>query len=349
MAVKLGVIGCGAIAQKRHIPEAANHPDVQVVALCDIKEDRAASVAAQYGNPAVFKDYRKMLEWAGLDAVIVCTPNKYHAIQSIDALNAKKHVLVEKPMAATRDEAKNMIAAAKKAKKMLMVGQNQRLMPPHVKAKEILDSGRLGKVLTFQTTFKHPGPDSWSVDGAKSWFFKKPEAIMGVCGDLGVHKADLMRYLLGQEFAEVTGFVATLDKKDPTTHKPISVDDNAFISMKTRSGVLGTMTISWTNYGSFEDNSTYLYCEKGAMLVGADPTYGVIVNFRDGSREYHKLGAVSTNTKQVKSGIMDMYVESILSGKQPLIDGMEGYKSLEVILAAMESAASGKAVKVTAK
>jgi len=349
MAVKMGVIGCGAIGQRRHIPEAFNHPDVQVVALCDVNEERAAEVAGKYNNPAVFKDYRKMLEWADLDAVVVGTPNKYHAVQSIDALNAKKHVLVEKPMAATREEAKNMIAAAKKAKKILMVGQNQRLMPPHVKAKEVLDSGRLGKIIAFQTTYKHPGPDNWSVDGAKSWFFKKPEAIMGVCGDLGVHKADLMRYLLGQEFSEVIGFVGTVDKKDPFTGRPISVDDNAFISMKTRSGVMGSMTISWTNYGAFEDNSTHVYCEKGVMIVGVDPDYGVVVNYRDGSKELHKLGAISTNIKQVKSGMMDMFVKSIQTGNQPLIDGMEGYKSLEVILAALESAASGKVVKVLAK
>lgn len=349
MPVKLGVIGCGAIGQRRHIPEAAGHRDVQIAALCDVNEERAAEVAAKYNNPAIFKDYRKMIEWADLDAVAVCTPNKYHAEQTIASLNAKKHVLVEKPMAATREEAKAMIAAAKKAKKILMVGQNQRLMPTHTKAKEILDSGRLGRVLTFETTFKHPGPDGWSVDGAASWFFKKPEAIMGVCGDLGVHKADLMRYLLGEEFSEVTGFVSTRDKKDPKTGKPIAIDDNAFISLKTRSGILGTMTISWTNYGSFEDNSTRIYCEKGVLQVGLDPQYGVVVNFRDGNREYHKLGAVSTNTRQVKSGIMDMFIEAIQQNKQPLIDGDEGYKSLEVILASMESAATGKTVKVVGK
>jgi predicted dehydrogenase len=349
MAVKIGVIGCGAIGQRRHIPEAAQHPGVQLVALCDINEERAAEVAGKYNNPAVFKDYRKMLEWADLDAVVVGTPNKYHAVQTIDSLNAKKHVLVEKPMAGTRDEAKAMITAGKKSKKVLMVGQNQRLMAPHVKAKEIMDSGRLGRVLAFETTFKHPGPDGWSIDGAASWFFKKPEAIMGVCGDLGVHKADLMRYLLGEEFSEVTGFVTTRDKKDPKTGRPIAVDDNAFISMKTRSGILGTMTISWTNYGAFEDNSTRIYCEKGVLLVGLDPNYGVVVNYRDGAKEFHKLGAVATNVKQVKSGIMDMFVDAIQNDKQPLIDGNEGYKSLEVILAAMESAASGKTVRVLAK
>jgi len=349
MAVKLGVIGCGAIGQRRHIPEAAQHPDVQLVALCDVNEERAHTVGQQYGNPAVFKDYKKMLEWADLDAVVVGTPNKYHAEQTIAAFNAKKHVLVEKPMAGTREDAKAMIAAAKKAKKVLMVGQNQRLMAPHVKAKEIMASGRLGRVLTFETTFKHAGPDGWSVDGAASWFFKKPEAIMGVCGDLGVHKADLMRYLLGEEFSEVTGFVSTRDKKDPKTGKPISVDDNAFISMKTRSGILGTMTISWTNYGSFEDNSTRIYCEKGVLLIGWDPNFGVVVNYRDGSREYHKLGAVATNTRQENSGMMNMFIDAIQTGKQPLIDGDEGYKSLEVILAAMESAASGKVVRVLAK
>lgn len=87
---------------------------------------------------------------------------------SIAAANAGAHVLVEKPMAVTDEEAAAMNEAAAKNGVKLMVGHNQRLMPPHVKAKQILDSGVLGKVLTFRTSFGHPGPDGWSIDGAGS-------------------------------------------------------------------------------------------------------------------------------------------------------------------------------------
>ena len=187
MPVNVAVIGCGAIGQRRHIPEAAANANAKLVAVCDVNKPRVQEVAQEYGAQA-FTDHKEMLKALGdrIEAVVVGTPNYLHAQQTIDALGAGKHVLVEKPMAATRDEAKSMIKAAEKSKKFLMVGQNQRLMPPHVKAKEILDSDKLGRPLAFQTTFKHSGPEGWSLDGAKSWFFRKNEAIMGVTGDLGV-------------------------------------------------------------------------------------------------------------------------------------------------------------------
>ncbi len=348
MAIKVGVIGCGAIGQRRHLPELAANPEAAIVAVCDVKQSRSEQIAKLYGATA-YTDHRQLLMAAGLDAVVIGTPNKYHAPQTLDALAAKKHVLVEKPMAGTREEARAMIAAAEKNARFLMVGQNQRLMPPHAKAKEILDAGKLGRPISFQTTFKHPGPDGWSVDGAKSWFFKKPEAIMGVTGDLGVHKADLMRFLLGEEFVEVNGFIGTLDKKDPATGNAIAVDDNAFLSLKTESGVIGSMTISWTNYGGIEDNGTTIFCENGVLQIGTDPQYGVIVSYKNGQREMHKLGTVATNTKQTNSGVSDLFINAIITNTPPTIDGEEGYKSLDVILTAMESAAMGKTLKIGGK
>ena len=344
MSVRLGVIGCGAISQRRHLPEAAGHAGVRIVAVADPNEHRVKEVAVKYSATA-FTDYKQMLKAADLDAVVVAGPNSLHAQQSIDALKSGRHVLVEKPMAGSRKEALAMIDAAKKAKKFLMVGQNQRLMPPHVKAKEILDSGKLGRVLSFKTSFQHPGPDGWSLDGAKSWFFKKDQAIMGVCGDLGVHKVDLMRYLLGQEFVEVSGFLGTLDKKDPAG-KPIAVDDNAYMTLKTTEGVIGTMTIAWTNYSATEDNYTKIYCEKGGLFIGADPQFPVAVHYRTGEKEFYKTGAMATNTQQTKSGIMDMFVAAIADKKSPPIDGNEGYRSLAVILSCIEAAQTSKVLKV---
>lgn len=343
MPVKFGIIGCGAIAQRRHIPELTGNPDAKVVSLCDPVPGRAAELAKKFGGQP-FTCHKEMLAEADLDAVVVCGPNWLHASQTLDALKAGKHVLVEKPMACTRAEAKAMIAAAKKAGKFLMVGQNQRLMSAHQKAKQILKTGVLGKVLTFRTSFKHPGPDGWSVDGAKSWFFRKAEAVMGVTGDLGVHKADLMRWLLGQEFTSVSAVITTLDKRG-ADGKILQLDDNAYLLLKTTGGIVGSVEISWSNYG-MEDNMTVIYCQKGVMYLGTDREYGVIVQYRNGNKELHKVGEMSTNTKQVGSGVSTAFTRSILAGKKPEIDGMEGYRSLDIILTAMESAKAGKTLKI---
>ncbi len=343
MPVKYGIIGCGAIGQRRHIPELTANPDAKVVALCDPVPGRAAEVAKKFGGQP-FTCHEEMLNEADLDAVVVCGPNYLHAQQSLDAFKAGKHVLVEKPMACTRAEAKAMIAAANKAGKYLMVGQNQRLMPAHQKAKQILKSGALGKVLTFRTSFKHPGPDGWSVDGAKSWFFQPTAAVMGVTGDLGVHKADLMRWLLGQEFTSVAAVITTLDKHTPDG-KLLRLDDNAALLLKTTGGIIGSIEISWSNYG-MEDNMTVIYCQQGVMYLGTDREFGVIVQYRNGNKELHKVGEMSTNVKQVGSGIADAFTRAIVTRKKPEIDGEEGYRSLDVILTAMESAKAGKTLKI---
>ncbi len=341
--VRYGIIGCGAIAQRRHIPEAVANKNAKVVAIADPVPGRAKSIADGIGA-AAYTDYKKMLKEQELDAAVVCGPNRLHAPMTIDAFKAGLHVLVEKPMATTRAEGKKMLAASKQAGKYLMVGMNQRLMPVHAKAKEVLESGRAGKIIAFETSFKHPGPDGWSIDGANSWFFKKIPAVMGVCGDLGVHKADLMRWLLGEEFVLAGGVISTLDKRT-AKGKLIPLDDNAYITLKSRSGIVGSMNISWTNYGG-EDNGTTVFCSKGVVKIGKHPDFGVIVEYRNGEREFHKVGAVSTNTRQVSSGIIDSFTESILSRKKPLIDGMEGYRALDVILTAIEGAKSGRFKKI---
>lgn len=345
--VRYGVIGGGAIAQRRHLPEALANPKSEVAAIADPVKGRAAELCETYGAKP-FTDYKKMLadETLNLDAVVVAGPNALHASMSIDALKAGCHVLCEKPMATTRADAKKMISTAKRVKKYLMIGMNQRLMAPHAKAREILDQGKLGNVLAFETSFKHPGPDGWSVDGAKSWFFKKGPAGMGVCGDLGVHKADLMRYLTGEEIVKVTGFVKTLDKKYPDG-KPIHLDDNAFVVMETASGAIGTMNISWTHYGRFEDNGTVLYCQNGVMRIAMDDEFGVMVDYGDGAKDRYAVGAVATNEVQVASGIIDSFTDSILTRRKPEIDGLEGYRAMNIIVTAIEAAKEGKTKRVS--
>lgn len=337
--IKIAVIGCGAIAQRRHIPEYADLENIEFVGFADPKISRAEHYAAQH-NAKAFADYEQMLKEVKADAVSVCTPNYLHAKAAIAACYAGAHVLVEKPIATTLEEAQAMIDAAKKNGVYLMVGHNQRLMPPHVKAKEILETGKLGKVITFRTSFGHPGPESWSIDGRESWFFRKEEAVLGAMGDLGVHKSDLIRWLLNDEVAEVASFIGTLDKEDT------DIDDNAICLLRMKSGTVGNLVASWTYYKG-EDNSTILWCENGVIKIGTDPQDQVIVEYRNGSIERHKVGAISTNTKQTASGVIDEFVDCIANKKAPRISGEEGKRSLEVILAAFESQKEGKFVRLT--
>jgi len=336
--IKVAVFGCGAIAERRHIPEYAANENVELVAFADPIVERAEKMAETYGGKA-YTSYEELLANEEVDAVSVCTPNYLHASMAIAAANAGKHVLVEKPMAVTTEEGEQMIEAAKKNGVYLMVGHNQRLMPPHVKAKEILDSGKLGKVLNFRTSFGHPGPEGWSVDGAESWFFRKEEAIMGAMGDLGVHKSDFIRYLLNDEVSEVAGFISTLHKENT------KVDDNATCLLRMKSGAIGTLVASWTQYRA-GDNSTVLWCENGVMKIGTVEGDEVIVELTNGTVETYKVGAMATNEKQVPSGVIDAFVESIVTQTPPSISGEEGLRSLQVILAAFESEKTGQIVKL---
>ena len=336
--IKVAVFGCGAIAERRHIPEYAANEKVELVAFADPIVERAEKMAETYGGKA-YSSYEELLANETVDAVSVCTPNYLHAPMAIAAANAGKHVLVEKPMAVSTEEGEQMIEAAKKNGVYLMVGHNQRLMPPHVKAKEILESGKLGKVLNFRTSFGHPGPEGWSVDGAESWFFRKEEAIMGAMGDLGVHKSDFIRYLLNDEVSEVAGFISTLHKEGT------KVDDNATCLLRMKSGAIGTLVASWTQYRA-GDNSTVLWCENGVMKIGTVEGDEVIVELTNGTVETYKVGAMATNEKQVPSGVIDAFVESIVTQTPPAISGEEGLRSLQVILAAFESEKTGQIVKL---
>lgn len=336
--IRVAVVGCGSISKHRHIPEYADNDHVELVAFVDPVLERAELYAEKHGGVA-YADYEVMLKEVKVDAVSVCTPNYLHAPVAIAAAKAGAHVLVEKPMAVSEEEGLAMIEAARANGVILMVAHNQRYSPPHVKAKEILDSGRLGKVISFRTSFGHSGPEGWSVDGKGSWFFRKPEAAMGAMGDLGVHKSDLIRHLLSDEVSEVSAFIGTLHKEDT------DVDDNATCLLRMQSGAIGTLVGSWTYYKG-EDNSTVFWCEKGVMKVGTHPDDQVIVELRDGTVEKYKVGAIATNAKQVNSFVIDAFVDCIVNNKKPLITGEEGLKSLKVILGAFESQETGRTVKL---
>jgi len=334
------VLGCGAIAQRRHVPEYANRKDIELVALVDPKLDRAKELAALYKVPAAFPDYRPALKLKP-DLVSVCSPNAYHAAQTIAALRGGAHVLCEKPMAVSMKEARAMIAAAKAAGRQLMIGQNQRMAPSHVRGKQIYHSGILGRCLGFRATFAHGGPELWSVDGPRCQFFKKREAVLGSMADLGVHKLDLVRWLLDDDFVTAAGFYGRLDKSPRC-----EVEDTAFAVLTTERGTMGSLFAGWI-YKVGCDNSTVLYCQKGQLRLEDDPQYPVIVEMADGERQFIRTGASGTTKEnQASSGIVDAFVGAVQSGRRVPIPGEDAANSLAAVLACIQSADTGRIVRV---
>jgi len=329
--LKIGVIGCGTIARLRHLPEYAANKDVEIVAVCDIVENRVKETAEMY-NAKAYTNYEELLADSRIDAISVCLPNYLHATVSIAASKAGKHVLCEKPMATSREEAQQMIEAASTANKKLMIGHNQRFVSSHEKARQLIANGEVGKIYSFRTAFGHPGPEGWSIDGRNSWFFNKEQAFIGAMGDLGVHKTDLMRYLLSEEFVEVAGFVETNAKENT------EIDDNAVCILKSESGIIGTLAASWA-YTAQSDNSTIIYGEKAILRLEDDPEYSLIVQYTNGEIVKYALGAIQSNEEggQYTSHVIDHFVAAIVNDTDVLVSGEEGMKSLEVILAVLKS------------
>ena len=342
--VKVGIIGCGKIAQVRHIPEYLDNPNAKLTGLYDLNLQRAKDLAEKY-DCKFYESIEEMLADPEIDAVSVCVANHVHAEITIAALKAGKHVLCEKPMATKLKDCQMMVDTAEQMSKKLMIGQNQRFAKAHAEAKKLIERGDIGSVLTFKTTFGHGGPETWSVDaGPQNWFFDKKRAAMGAMADLGVHKTDLIQYLLNDTVEETTAKVTTLDKKDSNGNL-IGVDDNAICIYKMKSGIIGTMTASWTYYGE-EDNSTIIYGTEGMLKIYHDPKYCIELIRKDGGKVFYDIDQIQTNDNQTKSGIIDAFVESVENDTEPAVPGKSVLSAMKAIFGSLKSSELGRTVRV---
>ncbi|MBQ4651194.1 MAG: Gfo/Idh/MocA family oxidoreductase [Oscillospiraceae bacterium] len=342
--LNIGVIGCGKIAQVRHIPEYAANENCTLTGFFSPNAKRAEDMAAKYGGK-VYASAEELFADPEIDAVSICAANYAHAELSIKALAAGKHVLCEKPMAVTLEDCEAMLAAAEKAGKRLMIGQNQRLAKAHLCAKEMLEKGEIGKVVSFRSSFGHGGPETWSISpGKDTWFFDKKRAAMGAMADLGIHKTDLLRFLLGQDVVRTTARLCTLDKRGPDD-KLIGVDDNAFCIYEMSGGAFGTMTASWTYYGA-EDNSTVLYGTEGIMRIYDDPAHSIVVIKADGSKEFYDVEQIQTNDNQTASGVIDEFVSAVIEERPSIFDAADVINSMKAVFASIRSAEEGCTVEV---
>ena len=335
----IGIIGCGKIAQVRHIPEYAAHPDAKLVGFYNTSPARAEQMAAQYGGK-VYASVEEMLADPEIHAVSVCSANAAHASQTVAALKAGKHVLCEKPMAVTVEECETMVETARETGKYFMMAHNQRLDQVHMAAKKLIEEGAIGRIVTFRTTFGHPGPENWSVNpGPNTWFFDKSKAAMGAMADLGIHKTDLIQYLTSQRVVRTTAHVTTLDKRGADGER-IGVDDNAFCIYQLSGGAVGTMTASWTYYGQGDD-STVLYGTKGTMRINEDPAAPIKVYLADGTVRIY-----GAEQPQRVSGVIDLFMECLKNGTPPEISGENTISAMRAVFASIRSSETGMAVDI---
>lgn len=344
MDINVGIIGCGSIAKLRHAPEYKANPYVGQIVFYDRNPERARHLAAMFDG-SVAQTVEELFTDPAIQIISDCSSNEYHHIFSTRALLSGKHVLCEKPISLTIEHANEIIEAQKKSGKKLMVDHNQRFTRAHQKAKEIIENKELGNVLTFRTTFGHQGPEHWGVNKSNStWFFKKDRSGFGVAGDLGIHKLDLIHYLLDDEIEQVSAFHDALDKVDEHG-KSIEVCDNIVCSLKTKQGRLGTASFSWTYYGE-EDNSTSIYCEKGILKIYQNPDFQIEVIKKDGEKVYYKLESIQTNENQTNTGVIDAFIDCVRLDKEPIVSGQDALASLKVILGMLEAAETERVVSI---
>ncbi len=342
--LQVGVIACGKIAQVRHLPEYADNPDVRIAALYDLDRGRAEALAGKYGAK-VCDSAEALLACREIDAVSICSSNDTHAQLALAALAAGKHVLLEKPMAMTLADCEALVAAADRAGKLLMIDQNQRLAGAHVKARELVASGAIGRVISFDTRFRHGGPETWSITpGPGTWFFDKRRAVMGAMADLGIHKTDLIQYLTGQTIIEVTAKLMTLDKRY-SDGSLIGVDDNAICIYAMDGGAVGTMTASWTDYGP-EDNATILYGTEGVLRIYDDPAHTLVLEKKGGGREVFDVDRIQTNDNQTKSGAIDLFVDCLMGRAEEGIPAASVLTAMRAVFAAVESSETGRTIRL---
>lgn len=265
--VRMAIVGCGGIGRGHHMNNLTKDPRVEFVVACDLVERRASRVCEEFGVPHFETDYRVAIDKYELDAVTVCTSNDAHAPVSIYAAEKGLHVLCEKPLATTLEEAEAMLAAVQKAGVVHMVDFSKRF-PGHsrwVKAK--LASGDMGRIFAVVVDY-YQGYRA-RADCPMTWRVKKDRAGSGVLGDLGSHALDLVRFWVGEP-ATVQGYTKTFFDSRPAEDgdgiETVDCDDLAWVSGETEAHIPYSVRTTWNKAGTGDQLRAEIFCEKGTLL-----------------------------------------------------------------------------------
>jgi predicted dehydrogenase len=331
--LRIGLVGVGAAAQVSHIPVLKRIEDVELVALCDRDGEKAARVATKFQVPNSTSRLDDLLANDEIDAIDICTPNFLHAPMAAAALEAGKHVLCERPLARSADEARVMVKAARKADRILMCSVAHRFRPDAQLLRRFVDKGDLGQIFYAKAGWLRLRTQ-WDSD---EWRAQKRESGGGVVLDLGFQMLDLSLWVLGKP--KVESVTASVHRQ-----KKGEVEDSATAFLRLEGGATLTLEVTWGLLMEKDFNYLNLFGSGGAALLNPfrvhKGMHGTLVNVTP---------ALDTARNQYKQSIeaqIDHFAEALRKGTKPMGEAEEILPVMELMDAIYRSADQGKEVKL---
>lgn len=356
--LKIAIIGCGGIANGKHMPSLARQADAEMVAFCDIVEERAQEAAAAFGaeGAVVYTDFRKLLEVGGFDIVHVCTPNDSHSEITVAALEAGNHVMCEKPMAKTTAQAQEMLDAARRTGKKLSIAYQNRFRADSEYLKAACENGELGDIYYAKAiAVRRRAVPTWGV------FLDEEKQGGGPLIDIGTHALDLTlwmmdnykpRMVVGSTFhklgqRENVGSAGNaFGTWDPEQFK---VEDSAFGFITMENGATIVVESSWAlNVSEIGEAKTLLAGTEG----GADMADGLRFNGDKGGRLYETKVDLSAGGVAFYSGGEEdaaarearLWLKAVREDTEPVVKPEQAFVVTQILEAIYESARTGRAV-----
>lgn len=333
---KLGVVGLGLGSGHANLILSHN-ANWKLMAVCDVLEGRVKAFTTAHREVQGFTDFTKLLSEVELDGLVLALPHHLHAPMSIQALEASKHVLVEKPMARNAEECRQMNAAAEKSGKTLMVAQNWRYTPWVRAVKQAINDGELGPLRAVRTDWLQNAvgdtrPGNWLLDGDR--------AGGGPIISLMVHNLDFLRYLLGEPMS-VHAFCMT-------GHPGFAnnAENWGMAQFQFRNGVIGQIFTSYSAFSAVDSGPLWLYGEEGTIYMQNGLK---ISSLKRGGGAYQELEVkddMGLPTGNPSINELLHFVECAKSGQEPLSSGFDNINTIKFIDAIYESAHIGKMVPI---
>lgn len=348
---RVGIIGIGGIFKGSHIGEYLDDERLEVVALCDIIEERATEIRDKhFPNAAVYTDFRELLKDESIDSVDICTPNYLHSIIAVAAFEAGKHVFCEKPDAVNVEEVLKMNRAAEKAGKTLMIMRNNRFSPASQYAKKYIESGAMGDI--------YCGRCGWQrrrgIPGKGGWFTTKALSGGGPLIDLGVHMIDLAIWLMGSpkpvtvtgstycKFADSdTSDSVNSDFGDKVSGGTFDVEDLAMGTIRFDNGAQLQIEFSWASNIKQENRFVELRGTKSG-LTWRDGDVEVFTEMHGPGCDIHPSN-LQPEKKEHVLNLINFY-DVVIDGKEPVFKPQQGIDMIKILCAIYKSAETGREV-----
>lgn len=338
--VKIGMVGTGFIGDIHHISIRDWVPNAEIVAVAS--PSSSGEFAKTRGIPNAYSDYREMLKDKTIDVIDIGVPNYLHCQVVLDAAKAGKHIIIEKPLCMTLEEADQMIEACQKHGVLLMYAEELLFAPKYVRAKTLIDEGAIGEPFLAKQSEEHPGPHM-------PWFWDVNRSGGGVLMDMGCHSIEYTRWVLGKpKVKSVTAFMDTYVHQDKTEG-----EDHSYTIVEYEGGKIAMVENSWAKGGGVDDRCE-IYGKKGhtradllrgsSLLTYSEEGYGYAVE-KSGVTQGYTFTMFEEIWNYGFPQEMKHFVNSVLGKETCMETGEDGREVLKVIYAAYQSAGEGRKIE----